>query len=730
MLISKSRPSVNSLTETWSADDGTPRLAVLFRSSTIYSSLGKVSPSGVCGCATSEFLSHAASSAKSDILSHSSMKAPFRTDELRDDELTAAKARLSLTWPWAAKFTLHIGFLFVGFLVAFELRRALPLSWWLTSPDGLRVLCWAGLYALIGGGVEMVFQAERSAWRFASMREVIGLVRNVTITTALFLCLIFFQDRGIELPRTVLPLAWLISVGLLVGFRIAWRLPHDPTLAAHFMPSWWRRSETERKPMLIVGSMAAADRHLRMIQGDPNSIYQPVGVVTPNPAEVGLRLHGVPFVAELSNWQPAQSGLTGRGAQPHAIVFLDDPIKSFGLSTERIGELRGAGHTLLKPQRFADINESPQAEHLLKEIPLEDFLPRKPVFLDFERVRQLVSGRRILVTGAGGSIGSEICRQLLTFGCSHLSMLDHSEFLLFEIDRELAAVRAGSSRRAILANVRDGARVADVMKSERPEIVFHAAALKHVELVENNPAEGVLTNVLGTWNVIQAASACGANQFVLISTDKAVAPTGIMGATKRIAEALLEFSRSSATRMTAVRFGNVLGSAGSVVPIFRDQIARGGPVTVTHPDVNRFFMTIPEAVQLVLHSTAVSAEGAVGTPRKFLLEMGEPVRIVDLARQMIELSGQTPDVDIEITFTGLKPGEKLAEVLSDDGECVRHCVGGIVEVTSSSAVSLTHDKITRLVESAQRNDGDAVRALTFGLVNDIRSPAVTATTTD
>jgi len=286
----------------------------------------------------------------------------------------------------------------------------------------------------------------------------------------------------------------------------------------------------------------------------------------------------------------------------------------------------------------------------------------------------------VLVTGAGGSIGSELCRQLLALGCAHLSMVDHSEFLLFEIDRELERTRTNVSRRAVLANVRDAGRVNEVIRCERPDIVFHAAALKHVALVENNPAEGVQTNVLGTWNVIQAAMAHDVAQFVLISTDKAVAPSSVMGATKRIAESLLDLAPDGHTRMTAVRFGNVLGSAGSVVPIFRDQIARGGPVTVTHPDVNRFFMTIPEAVQLVLHSTAISTAAAAAGPRKFLLEMGESVKIADLARQMIELSGKTPDVDIMIEFTGLKPGEKLAEVLSDDGEEVRSCVEGITEL--------------------------------------------------
>lgn len=599
----------------------------------------------------------------------------------------ARTARSNLTLVWAVKFGLHVGLLFLGLVLAYQLRRPMPFEWWTTDPDAIRVIGWAGLYALIGAGVELIFQSERSAWRFASIREVVGLVRNVTIATGLFLGLIFFIDRGVQLPRSVLPLTWLLSLALLVGFRMVWRLPHVPGLAAHFLPSWWPRPSSDRTPMLIVGPMSAADRQLRLLQGDPHTPYQPVGVITPHPEEVGLRLHGVPFLASLSVWNPAHSGLTARGATPHAIVFLDDPVRGYGFSTERIGELRRAGHTLLKPQSLTEIDSAPGTASVLKEIPLEDFLPRKPIALDAAPIRDLIANRRVLVTGAGGSIGSEICRQLLALGCSHLSMVDHSEFLLFEIDRELADIGGPAGRQAILANVRDIDRVTEVVRNERPDIIFHAAALKHVALVENNPGEGVLTNVLGTWNVINAAMAHDVLQFVLISTDKAVAPTNVMGATKRIAETLFDLIPGGRTRLTAVRFGNVLGSAGSVVPIFRDQIARGGPVTVTHPDVNRFFMTIPEAVQLVLHSAAIGAAAPPGNPRKFLLEMGRPVKIADLARQMIELSGKKPDVDIMIKYTGLKPGEKLAEVLSDDGEEVQPSVEGIMELVWRRAPS-------------------------------------------
>lgn len=633
----------------------------------------------------------------------------------------ARSARTDLTLVWAAKFGLHVGLLFLGLILAYELRRPVPAAWWMTDPDAFRIIRWAGLYALIGAGVELVFQSERSAWRFASMREVVGLVRNVTVTISLFLGLIFFLDRGVQLPRSVLPLTWLVSLALLVGFRMVWRLPHDPGLAVHFLPSWWPRPATDRTPLLIVGPMDAADRQLRLLQGDPDTPYQPLGVVTPNPEEVGLRLHGIPFIGDLKAWRLPHSGLTGLGARPHAIVFLDDPVRAYGFSTERIGELRRAGHSLLKPQSLAEIGTPGQAD-ALKEIPIEDFLPRKALSLDAGPIQDLVAGRRVLVTGAGGSIGSELCRQLLALGCSHLTMVDHSEFLLFEIDRELGRAAAPGACRAVLANVRDEVRIGEVFAEEKPDLVFHAAALKHVTLVEHNPAEGVLTNVLGTWNVMRAAMAVDACQFVLISTDKAVGPTNVMGATKRIAETLLHMAPKGPTRLLAVRFGNVLGSAGSVVPIFREQIARGGPVTVTHPDVNRYFMTIPEAVQLVLHGTAVKAARDDERPSKFLLEMGEPVKIADLARQMIELSGHVPGIDIQIEFTGLKKGEKLAEVLADDGEVTRPCVDGILEVVDDQrACGLDVARVQALIAAAQGGPAAQVAALVAETVRGIRA---------
>jgi O-antigen biosynthesis protein WbqV len=342
-------------------------------------------------------------------------------------------------------------------------------------------------------------------------------------------------------------------------------------------------------------------------------------------------------------------------------------------------------------------------------------------------IGNLIRGRRVLVTGAGGSIGAELCRQVASFRCAHLSLLDFSETSLFEIEREMAETYPLVSRQAVLCDVRNAARVSQAFATERPDLVFHAAALKHVSMVEQHACEGVLTNVIGTWNVTEASKACGAGQMVLISTDKAVDPTNVMGATKRLAESVIQAQQNGGqgARFSAVRFGNVLGSGGSVVPIFKSQIERGGPVTVTHPDMERFFMTIPEASQLVLHATATSAEGEGREARLFLLEMGEPVRIMDLARQMIALSGRTPGKEIEIEITGLRPGEKLTEALLDETERSLPCAHKVLEVVSNSALRITSAHLAELEALADRGDVDAVRRALFDLVAQIRGERAT-----
>lgn len=619
------------------------------------------------------------------------------------------------------KFVLHVGVLYVAYLTAYEIRRALPLEWWLTHPDAGLVFNRAALFAGIGAIVELVLKTERTPWRFSSLGDILVLARSLVITMGGYALTVLIVVGEFRVPRSVLFLAPLFSLTGLAGLRLCWRLSHAPYLLSRLGAATGSpltvRLDTKRQPMLIVGDLATADAHVRHVLFDPRSPYQPVGIISPNPGEVGLRIHGVSVLGAIGQWRlPKATPESPR----YAILFLDDPVQAWGVSPLRIGEVRREGHALLRPRRLVDLAAPDADPHALKEIPLEEFLPRSPIQLDPAHVQTLIKGKRVLVTGAGGSIGSEICRQLQNLDCAHLTLVDHSEYLLFEIDRELANADPHASRRAVLANVRNEQRILDLFKEERPDIVFHAAALKHVTLVEQNPAEGVLTNVLGTWNVIRAAIAAEAQQFVLVSTDKAVAPTNVMGATKRIAESLLEIAPPSSTRLSAVRFGNVLGSAGSVVPIFQKQIAAGGPVTVTHPDVDRYFMTIPEAVQLVLHSTAINAARPQSAPSKFLLEMGKPVKIADLARQMIELTGQVPDVDIQIEFTGLKPGEKLSEALYDIDEIVLECADGIMEVQPATAAAVTPPSITALINIAREGDAGAIFSSVSGLVAAMR----------
>ena len=351
-------------------------------------------------------------------------------------------------------------------------------------------------------------------------------------------------------------------------------------------------------------------------------------------------------------------------------------------------------------------------------------LHRPQVQLDTDGLKNFYTGKRVLVTGAGGSIGSEICKQVLALGAAHVSLIDHSELALYEIDRaiKLEFPNNGSGDRAhpFLCSVRRKERIAAVVAQQKPDVIFHAAALKHVPMVELNPSESVLTNVLGTQYVIDAAKAAGVKQLVLISSDKAVAPSSLMGATKRLAEHLIRTQISDTHQACVVRFGNVLGSTGSVVPLFKSQIERGGPITLTDRDVERYFMTIFEAVQLVLTAAMTNA----GTPEHsglYILEMGRPVKIHDLATRMIKLYGLRLDKDIKITFTGLREGEKITEALVDDNEERRLVLPGIFEVVNQAHVAPVAEEVMQTLYALAQEGHDApAKTMVFNLVNSLR----------
>ena len=579
------------------------------------------------------------------------------------------------------------------------------------------------IYGAVAAAYNWLFRRELSPWRYVSTPDALVLARIALLTAASFLLLQFAADRAHDLSRAMLALAPIFQMVGAISARMLRRAAHERALDS-FAPLKSIRDRAPQAPeLLLIGPTAAAETYLREAGRRRDSTWTPVGIIAPDASEIGQQVRGVCIIESIDRLEAALADLRRWNQYPRAILFLDEPARLRGLTAAQLGRLKNDGVRLLRLPSIIDLSHEDSVALLpMRDISVEELLPRDPIELDRVALRSLVSGRRVLITGAGGSIGAELSRQVAALDAGHVTLLDFSETALFEIDRELGETFPGLSRTAALVDVRNADRVTECLLGERPDLVFHAAALKHVSMVERHPVEGVLTNVLGTWNVAEAARIAGSAQMVLISTDKAVDPSNVMGATKRLAEAVIQGQQEgSETRFSAVRFGNVLGSAGSVVPIFRSQIDRGGPVTVTHPDMARYFMTIPEATQLVLHATAACAEDLnADRSRLFLLEMGEPVKIMDLARQMIALSGRTQGKDIEIEITGLRPGEKLTEELLDDMERAVPCAPKVLEVVSSTALGVAPAHLRRLEAIAMRGDTEEIRRALFDLVAQIR----------
>lgn len=559
----------------------------------------------------------------------------------------------------------------------------------------------------------------RKSWRFTSLNDVMVMARSATLIALALLLAVFVLDRGVALPRSALFLTWMLDIGIFGGLLMLRRAAHEKTLADTFAP-FTGRTGGLRQPLMLIGSLESTDAFLRELNRESTPKYQPVGVIATHPGDVRHEVRGVRALGSVDDADRLLDDFS-RGDGERAVLFLDGALAPADLDAELLARLRTRGVRLLRMNRLADL-DAPLGALSFRELDFNELLSRPPVVLDRERVRRLIAGKRVLVTGAGGSIGSEICRQVAALSCAHLAMVDHSEFGLFAVDQEVSNAFPTLSRTARMGNVRDRDRIRSIIAEERPQIVFHAAALKHVPLMETHPSDSVLTNVIGSANVADAAVAAGAENFVFISTDKAVDPPNVMGATKRLAERVVcQRRRTHGPRINVVRFGNVLGSAGSVVPTFLAQIARGGPVTLTHPDIERYFMTIPEAVQLVLHATAKSdvddVEGVL------VLDMGKPVRIVELARRLIELHGKTPGVDIEIRVTGLRPGEKMTEALFDETETARECEPGVLEVVDENAhVQLSVSELQQLEAKALAGDDASVRSMVFGILAKLRTP--------
>jgi O-antigen biosynthesis protein WbqV len=530
----------------------------------------------------------------------------------------------------------------------------------------------------------ILLRTYRTSWRHASTADLITIVQAATLAVLIYLPMSFVTTRLTLIPRSFVLLSWLILIVFMAGGRVTYRLFREGRLFFSRRPM-----KAGQLPILIVGGGTSAELFLRGLDQAPE--YYPVGVLDDRGG--GALLRGVPILGKLSDAERVIESFGEAGDRPRKLVVVDRFLSSEALdrlvqvANERgLTVARGPDPTQLLPGAHQSMELHP--------ISVEDLLGRSQIVLDPAPVRSLISGKRVLVTGAGGSIGSEIVRQVCSIGPAAIGLVDASEFNLYTIDNEVANRWPGVERMSRLIDVRHRASVQACFSAFRPDIVFHAAALKHVPLVEANPVEGIWTNVIGSRHVCDAAAAAECDALVLISTDKAVNPTNVMGASKRCAEsycqalALAHRDDPERTRFMAVRFGNVLGSAGSVVPLFEQQLKAGGPLTVTHPDIERFFMTIRESVQLVLQASALGVADPQMFGRVFVLDMGQPVKITELARQMIRLAGLQPDKDIAIQYVGLRPGEKLFEELFHEDEQWEPTVTPRISVASPRAAGL------------------------------------------
>ena len=513
-------------------------------------------------------------------------------------------------------------------------------------------------FAAVASIVFVLNGLHKGVWRYTSFRDLKTIVLSSGLSVLVFLPFAFLASRGYNLPRSTIFLAFLFLTAFLAAPRVLLRAIQERGLG--LAPG----NQNNRIPIYLIGVGARAESFIRDTLRDQNSPYEVKGLIAPSTYWLSREVQGVPVVGTLDQLGPFLDQLEASGQPAQRVVIADEGLSQS--AKDQILALTSArAISLGRLPASSEIHDAQSARTELKPVALEDLLHRPQKRLDKRAMRRLIEGRRVLITGAGGSIGAELVRQVAMLMPSHLSLVDNCEYNLYSIDQELESSGSACSRSAVLCDVRDKRSVGRVFARECPEIVFHAAAYKHVPLVEQNPIEGIRTNVIGTRNVADEAVRCGALAMVMISTDKAVNPTNVMGATKRLAEAYAQALdlEGGATRFVTVRFGNVLGSTGSVVPLFQKQIASGGPITVTHPDITRYFMTVPEAVQLVLQASVTGVDVSDYRGRLFVLDMGEPVKIVDLARQMIRLAGKRPDIDVQIKFVGLRPGEKLHEEL-------------------------------------------------------------------
>jgi FlaA1/EpsC-like NDP-sugar epimerase len=521
----------------------------------------------------------------------------------------------------------------------------------------ISLLWMMGISVIIKPLIYLLFGMYSRLWRYASIRELTLIFSAVTTASLLVSAImmgLFTSEIFIGFPRSALIIDWLLSFFFIGGLRFFFRwLAETSSTAAQTA----RGTSRQEKSVLVIGAGDAGAMVVKELQKNPQLNINPIGFLDDDPNKQNNEIHGVPVLAPLLKIDDI---LEKHLIDEVIIAIPSAPGKILREVSDICRKRRVAFRTM--PGLYELIGGDVSVSRL-REVDISDLLRREPVQINTEALGEVLEGRVVMVSGAGGSIGSELCRQIAQLGPKRLLMLGHGENSIFSAILDLKEQFPSLEIVPLIADVRDIARISVLFDRWEPEIIFHTAAHKHVPLMESNIEEAITNNVMGTRNIVQSALTHGVIRLVMISTDKAIRPVSVMGATKRVAEMLvLDAARQHQRAFSVVRFGNVLGSRGSVVPYFKRQIASGGPVTVTHPEMKRYFMTIPEAVHLVLQASTLSKGG-----ENYILDMGEPVRILDLAEDLIRLSGLEPGKDIEIIFTGIRPGEKLSEDLWDQG---------------------------------------------------------------
>jgi len=611
--------------------------------------------------------------------------------------------------------------LLVAFYIRFEEQRM-----------SVRVdLLWMMLPGLMlyAGIVYHFFHLDDAKWRFASLPDLWNIFRSATVIAVTLLIIDYIMIApnvygGFFFGKATILIYWVLQMFFLGGPRVAYR---------HFRYSRARlkASKSDSVSILILGRAADAEVLLRAIESGAVKKVWPVGVLSPSPADRGQSIRGIRVLGNFDDLERAISDLSARGTNVHRVVLTPSAFEP-GVAIDTL--LMRARRLGLTTNRLPSLDDSVEALRLAP-VSVEDLLLRPSVKIDYRRLENFVRGRAIVVTGGGGSIGAEICDRIVTFGAARVLVIENSEPALHAVLEALKSTKSDAVIEGRLADIRDRERIMRLMADFKPDIVFHAAALKHVPLLEQDWGEGVKTNVFGSVNVADAAVNSGATAMVMISTDKAIEPVSVLGATKRFAEMYCQaldgqFAHKGGPGMTpmrliAVRFGNVLASNGSVVPKFKAQIEAGGPVTVTHPDMVRYFMTIREACDLVV----TAATHAMGPERSdvavYVLNMGQPVRIVELAERIIRLSGLEPGRDIDITYTGVRPGERLHEILFAREEPTAEIgIAGVVAARPSSpSIETMRIWLTTLEQGLVREDRTAIYRVLREAVPDFKGEA-------